>query len=175
MHANILERDAGDSREWRLVVQTVRTKTFTFARATRGASVRLAMGVPGPGLASPAQGRAGLRRWPPGSGLMAPRRSLSAPLSPSSHVAPRCFRGGQQGSCAMRSPHSLRAAPLQTSVPPIGTRCILTLLPLCGAKPTRFSDRGSPIQKRPQALRSPRRVLRPHPSATCTARLAHSH
>ena len=44
--------------------------------ATRGASVRPARGVPGPWLASPAQGRAGLRRWPPGSGLRARRRAL---------------------------------------------------------------------------------------------------
>ena len=75
---------------------------FTFARATRGVSVRLVLGAPGPGLASPAQGRAGLRRWPPGSGLRAHRRSLSAPLAPSSH------RGGWRVPTG-RALHSLYA------------------------------------------------------------------
>ena len=70
--------------------------------ATRGAPVRLALGAPGPGLASPARGRAGLHRWPPGSGLRARRRSRSAPLSPPSH------RGGRRVLTG-RALHSLYA------------------------------------------------------------------
>ena len=57
------------------------TKMFTFARATCSASVRLTLGAPGPGLASPAQGRAGLSRWPPGSDLRSRRSLHTASLS----------------------------------------------------------------------------------------------
>ena len=65
-------------------------KRSLFVYATLGASVRLALSAPGPGLARPAHGRAGRRRWPPGGTLRAPRRSLTAPLPPFSH------RGGQR-------------------------------------------------------------------------------
>ena len=54
-------------------------------RAVRNVRIRHCMGAPGPGLARPAQGRAGLRQWPPGSGVRARRRALSAPLSTLSH------------------------------------------------------------------------------------------
>jgi len=44
--------------------------------------IRLATGIPDPGSTSQAHIRAGTRLWPPGSGVRAPRRSLSTPSHP---------------------------------------------------------------------------------------------
>ena len=55
--------------------------------SARNVSVRLPVGAPGPELARLAQGRARLRRYQPGSGPRARRRSLTAPPTPDRRTA----------------------------------------------------------------------------------------